>query len=182
MPCGPGTRSRTLECFDIRFNPATKVVLSNCEQAGLAMPTTVSTCNLGACSATWWYSGPWGTCSETCGSDGIQTRTVECRTAGGDSVPDADVRRSSLEQQPCVHAHVCSNPAWLVCPAVYRGQARDTAWLQQRAVRQLRVESPRLGRVRQAVWCRRQRQAVPQRVLPEPRHAGYRRPCEVHGY
>merc|ERR1719163_2053278 len=68
--------------------------------------------NLGACSATWWYSGPWGTCSETCGSDGIQTRTVECRTAAGDSVPDADCTEAKPVTQRGCNNVPCASYKW----------------------------------------------------------------------
>lgn len=35
------------------------------------------TCNSQPCPA-WWWSGPWQTCSVTCGPDGIRRRTVIC--------------------------------------------------------------------------------------------------------
>ncbi|MPC33098.1 A disintegrin and metalloproteinase with thrombospondin motifs 7 [Portunus trituberculatus] len=71
------------------------------------------TCNTHACPA-WWWSGPWQSCSVTCGGEGIRRRTVICVRSFGpteqmallDSACDQSGKPHETEpcpsQAPCV--------------------------------------------------------------------------------
>ena len=73
-------------------------------------------CNPQPCPATW-VTGPWGTCSVTCGP-GLQTRSLTCRqhvSGTGDSEP------VSPSLCPSDHSHVTSRECSLgTCPNVTR--------------------------------------------------------------
>jgi hypothetical protein len=68
--CGPGTQTRTLSCQN--------GLVPNSVCLSPAPPTSQS-CSNPDCT---WTTGPWGACSETCGYDGTQTRTVTCPVSG----------------------------------------------------------------------------------------------------
>ncbi|XP_063874225.1 A disintegrin and metalloproteinase with thrombospondin motifs 7-like isoform X1 [Scylla paramamosain] len=109
VTCGSGTQVSRVQCME--------------QEAGLVEDRYCSsqtrpkdrsrTCNTHACPA-WWWSGPWQSCSVTCGAGGIRRRTVICVRSFGpteqmallDSACDQSGKPHETEacpsQAPCV--------------------------------------------------------------------------------
>ena len=68
---------------------------------------------MGLCWETYeWIVSPWGECSETCGKDVHQSRTVTCSNSGGfvvadenclEPMPDTSTKCENVS--PCVNFH-----------------------------------------------------------------------------
>ncbi|NXY42259.1 PPN protein, partial [Ceuthmochares aereus] len=83
--CGGGTQTRSVYCvaFD---GQSSQGVVDNTECMAFAQqPRTSQPCNLRQCAT--WSTGPWSECSASCG-EGVQTRTVTCRTQQGSQAQD----------------------------------------------------------------------------------------------
>lgn len=84
-PCGPGTQSRAVECFN------GKSTVDDVECEGNKPEVEVRPCFLKACPGddplkpVWVATEDFGTCSVPCGGDGIQTRIYIC--VNQDSIP-----------------------------------------------------------------------------------------------
>ncbi len=78
--CGNGTQTRTVYCTNI-LTPATKVDDALCSST--TKPSTADqTCSVPSSCTFSWSMGEYSTCSgATCGSNGTQTRTVQCKAA-----------------------------------------------------------------------------------------------------
>ena len=77
-------------------------------------------CNPQPCPATW-VTGPWGTCSVTCGP-GLQTRSLTCHVSSGNGNTE---RHVSPTLCPSNHSHVTSRECSLgTCPE----DAADTGY------------------------------------------------------
>ncbi|KAL9849555.1 papilin isoform 1-T1 [Geothlypis trichas] len=83
--CGRGTQTRSVYCvaFDGQ-SPQGVVDDSECV-AFAQQPRRSQPCNLRPCAT--WSTGPWSQCSASCG-EGVQTRTVTCRTQQGSQAQD----------------------------------------------------------------------------------------------
>ncbi|NWS53575.1 PPN protein, partial [Chunga burmeisteri] len=83
--CGGGTQTRSVYCvaFD---GQSSQGVVDNAECMAFAQqPRSSQPCNLRQCAT--WSTGPWSECSASCG-EGVQTRTVTCRTQQGSRAQD----------------------------------------------------------------------------------------------
>ncbi|NWR70372.1 PPN protein, partial [Centropus unirufus] len=83
--CGGGTQTRSVYCvaFD---GQSSQGVVDNAECMAFAQqPHSSQPCNLRQCAT--WSPGPWSECSASCG-EGVQTRTVTCRTQQGSQAQD----------------------------------------------------------------------------------------------
>ena len=72
VPCGGGTGYVAINCVDQNGNPAP---VSQCDEYAGPKPSGLIPCNTQPCS---WNIGDWSACSKTCGTGGVQTRTVTC--------------------------------------------------------------------------------------------------------
>ncbi|XP_077987002.1 cubilin-like [Glandiceps talaboti] len=116
LSCGDGVQSRSVSCNSL----STTFVVdeSNCVSEGLTRPSTTQACNLGVCPLVptyEYYTGPYGTCSVTCGS-GVESRDVYCREVGTTTeVAEAQCITQGLTKPTSVQACTLS-----ACPsAVY---------------------------------------------------------------
>ncbi|PZC74553.1 hypothetical protein B5X24_HaOG207687 [Helicoverpa armigera] len=72
--CGGGFQTRNVTC---RSREELEIVDDELCDAGLKPPTN-QTCNTDPCPAEW-NEGPWGNCSQRCGSGGVRSREVTCQ-------------------------------------------------------------------------------------------------------
>ncbi|XP_069494743.1 papilin isoform X2 [Ambystoma mexicanum] len=94
--CGGGTQSRSVYCASYDGRSA-QTVVSDAECAAFSeKPHAQQACSLRSCAT--WSIGPWSECSARCG-EGVQERTVGCRTESGASVQDF---ACSLASKPAV--------------------------------------------------------------------------------
>ncbi|XP_053330825.1 papilin isoform X2 [Spea bombifrons] len=83
--CGGGIQTRSVYCVSYEGR-ASQQVVNDAECAAFTeKPATQQACNLKACAK--WNVGQWTECSAQCG-EGIQKRTVTCRTDSGAVVQD----------------------------------------------------------------------------------------------
>ncbi|NXG02073.1 PPN protein, partial [Sakesphorus luctuosus] len=83
--CGGGTQTRSVYCvtFD---GQSSQGVVDNAEcMAFSQQPRSSQPCNVRQCAS--WSTGPWSECSASCG-EGVQTRTVTCKTQQGSQAQD----------------------------------------------------------------------------------------------
>ncbi|XP_075048304.1 papilin isoform X2 [Mixophyes fleayi] len=83
--CGGGTQTRSVSCISYEGRASQQTVNEAECTAFTEKPSTQQVCNLRACAR--WNTGPWTQCSNECG-EGIQKRTVTCRTDSGAIVQD----------------------------------------------------------------------------------------------
>ncbi|XP_075699471.1 papilin isoform X2 [Rhinoderma darwinii] len=83
--CGGGTQTRSVYCVTYEGRASQQAVNDAECTAFVEKPTTQQVCNMRACAK--WNSGPWTPCSTECG-EGIQKRTVTCKTDTGAIVQD----------------------------------------------------------------------------------------------
>jgi hypothetical protein len=83
--CGVGLEYRPVHC-----EHATDGTVADAQCVG-EKPTSSRPCFAGPCGSdsVAVFTGPWGTCSQSCGG-GVQQRSVECRDASGAVVADQD--------------------------------------------------------------------------------------------
>ncbi|XP_071829579.1 A disintegrin and metalloproteinase with thrombospondin motifs 3-like isoform X3 [Apostichopus japonicus] len=87
ITCGvAGTKSRTISCYQFRYNddgtlfePESEVAVGFCHEED--KPADITDCQGRPCPAEW-KTGKWGECSATCG-EGTQTRSVKCQRPKG---------------------------------------------------------------------------------------------------
>eukprot|EP01029_Cantina_marsupialis_P008136 TRINITY_DN193_c0_g1_i7.p1 TRINITY_DN193_c0_g1~~TRINITY_DN193_c0_g1_i7.p1 ORF type:complete len:3028 (+),score=1113.20 TRINITY_DN193_c0_g1_i7:82-9165(+) len=72
LPCGNGTRDRTIECI----HQSGLVIDDSFCEAISAKPSTSIACNTDAC-VPFWSPDEWSTCSQTCGG-GLKDRIIRC--------------------------------------------------------------------------------------------------------
>ncbi|KAM4662260.1 papilin isoform 2-T2 [Discoglossus pictus] len=83
--CGGGVQTRSVFCVSYEGR-SSQQVMNDAECAAFTeKPPTQQVCNHKACAR--WSAGPWTECSTECG-EGIQKRTVTCRTDSGSLVQD----------------------------------------------------------------------------------------------
>jgi len=71
-PCGPGTRTRTVNCVD---GSGVIVPDSDCVPP---KPAVSENCNAGLCTGYNWRIGDWSPCLPNCGAVRAQSRAVQC--------------------------------------------------------------------------------------------------------
>ncbi|MFY7948146.1 MAG: thrombospondin type-1 domain-containing protein, partial [Gemmatimonas sp.] len=128
--CGPGVRTRSVDCWVIGSNTFTTV--SQCRNVQEPRPVSSEACNLGACQDASFQVGAWSPCSTTCGSAGIRTRAVTCVAFGGEGIVVNVSRCTPFEATPpstqsCTFEFACSGPAqwvftaWSNCSSTCEG-------------------------------------------------------------
>ncbi|NXO28602.1 PPN protein, partial [Cisticola juncidis] len=111
--CGGGTQSRSVYCvaFD---GQRWQGVVEDAECMAFAQPPRRSQpCSLRQCAA--WSTGPWSQCSASCG-EGVQTRTVTCRTQQGSQAQDFAclMQPKPSATQPCLKENCIQEIGWHV--------------------------------------------------------------------
>ncbi|NXS62242.1 PPN protein, partial [Brachypteracias leptosomus] len=111
--CGGGTQSRSVYCvaFD---GQSSQGVVDNAEcMAFTQQPRSSQPCNMRQCAT--WSTGPWSECSASCG-EGVQTRTVTCRTQQGSPAQDFAclMEPKPSATQPCLKENCIQEIGWHV--------------------------------------------------------------------
>ncbi|KAM8920863.1 papilin [Pelodytes ibericus] len=109
--CGGGVQTRSVYCVSYEGR-ASQQVVNDAECAAFTeKPPTQQACNLRACAR--WNVGPWSGCSAECG-EGIQKRTVTCRTESGAVVQDMTcmVQAKPPETQLCYGENCIQEIGW----------------------------------------------------------------------
>ncbi|NXK95108.1 PPN protein, partial [Formicarius rufipectus] len=109
--CGGGTQTRSVYCvaFD---GQSSQGVVDNAEcMAFSQQPRSSQPCNVRQCAA--WSTGPWSECSASCG-EGVQTRTVTCKTQQGSQAQDFAclMEPKPLATQPCLKENCIQEIGW----------------------------------------------------------------------
>ncbi|KFW06215.1 Papilin, partial [Eurypyga helias] len=111
--CGGGTQTRSVYCvaFD---GQSSQGVVDNAECMAFAQqPRSSQPCNVRQCAT--WSTGPWSECSASCG-EGVQTRTVTCRTQHGSQTQDFAclMEPKPSATQPCLKENCIQEIGWHV--------------------------------------------------------------------
>ncbi|KFV44351.1 Papilin, partial [Gavia stellata] len=111
--CGGGTQTRSVYCvaFD---GQSSQGVVDNAECMAFAQqPRSSQPCNMRQCAS--WSTGPWSECSASCG-EGVQTRTVTCRTQQGSQAQDFAclMEPKPSATQPCLKENCIQEIGWHV--------------------------------------------------------------------
>ncbi|NXB99164.1 PPN protein, partial [Orthonyx spaldingii] len=111
--CGGGTQTRSVYCvaFD---GQSPQGVLDDAECMAFAQqPRRSQPCNVRQCAR--WSTGPWSQCSASCG-EGVQTRTVTCRTQQGSQAQDFAclMEPKPSATQPCLKENCIQEIGWHV--------------------------------------------------------------------
>ncbi|NXX83824.1 PPN protein, partial [Urocolius indicus] len=111
--CGGGTQTRSVYCvaFD---GQSSQGVVDNTECMAFAQqPRSSQPCNVRQCAT--WSTGPWSECSASCG-EGVQTRTVTCRTQRGSQAQDFAclMEPKPSATQPCLKENCIQEIGWHV--------------------------------------------------------------------
>ncbi|XP_052551449.1 papilin isoform X3 [Tympanuchus pallidicinctus] len=111
--CGGGTQTRSVYCvaFDGQNSQG---VVDNAECMAFAQqPHSSQPCNRRQCAT--WSTGPWSECSASCG-EGVQTRTVTCRTQRGSQAQDFAclMEPKPPATQPCLKENCIQEVGWHV--------------------------------------------------------------------
>ncbi|NWX21624.1 PPN protein, partial [Aegotheles bennettii] len=111
--CGGGTQTRSVYCvaFD---GQSSQGVVDNAECMAFAQqPRHSQPCNMRQCAS--WSTGPWSECSASCG-EGVQTRTVTCKTQQGSQAQDFAclVEPKPSATQPCLKENCIQEVGWHV--------------------------------------------------------------------
>nr|XP_027314974.2 papilin isoform X3 [Anas platyrhynchos] len=109
--CGGGTQTRSVYCvaFD---GQSSQGVVDNAECMAFAQqPRSSQPCNMRQCAT--WSTGPWSECSASCG-EGVQTRTVTCRTQQGSQARDFAclMEPKPPATQPCLKENCIQEIGW----------------------------------------------------------------------
>ncbi|NXD89182.1 PPN protein, partial [Chaetorhynchus papuensis] len=111
--CGGGTQTRSVYCvaFD---GQSSQGVVDDAECMAFAQqPRRSQPCNVRQCAS--WSTGPWSQCSASCG-EGVQTRTVTCRTQQGSQAQDFAclMEPKPSATQPCLKENCIQEIGWHV--------------------------------------------------------------------
>ncbi|XP_053111490.1 papilin isoform X2 [Hemicordylus capensis] len=111
--CGGGTQTRSVYCVSYNGH-SSQDVADDVECASLTeRPRSTQPCNMRQCAM--WTTGPWSECSTSCG-EGIQTRTVLCRSELGSQTLDVAclTERKPPHTQPCTGENCIQEIGWHV--------------------------------------------------------------------
>ncbi|NXO81113.1 PPN protein, partial [Sitta europaea] len=111
--CGGGRQTRSVYCeaFD---GQSSQGVVEDAECMAFAQqPRRSQPCNVRQCAS--WSTGPWSQCSASCG-EGVQTRTVTCRTKQGSQAHDFSclMEPKPSATQPCLKENCIQEIGWHV--------------------------------------------------------------------
>lgn len=88
--------------------------LSNEACSAVTKPAINRPCQRPDCPT--WSLSEWGECSAECGSQGLQTRTVQCLKGGGDVLePDQCCGPQPPEARPCLGGTCPTTPTPPIC-------------------------------------------------------------------
>lgn len=106
--CGTGWQRRQVLCHD-ENGPS-----DSCAED--QKPESRKSCDAGACPT--WLEGEWTQCSKSCGEMGMQKRTVECRSANSQTLPEAscDIFDRPPDTRMCNNGPCSNNRNWQVGP------------------------------------------------------------------
>ncbi|NXM53236.1 PPN protein, partial [Illadopsis cleaveri] len=111
--CGGGTQTRSVYCVSFDGQSSQGVVEDAECMAFAQQPRRSQPCNVRQCAA--WSTGPWSQCSASCG-EGVQTRTVTCRTQQGSQAQDFAclMEPKPSATQPCLKENCIQEIGWHV--------------------------------------------------------------------
>uniref|UniRef100_A0A8C4Y5U7 Papilin, proteoglycan like sulfated glycoprotein n=1 Tax=Gopherus evgoodei TaxID=1825980 RepID=A0A8C4Y5U7_9SAUR len=109
--CGGGTQTRSVYCMSYDGQGSPAVVDDAKCMAFVEQPRSTQPCNMRQCAT--WSTEPWSECSASCG-EGIQTRTVTCRTELGSQTQDFAclTEPKPLLSQPCSKENCIQKIGW----------------------------------------------------------------------
>ncbi|NXE46917.1 PPN protein, partial [Casuarius casuarius] len=109
--CGGGTQTRSVYCVAYD-GQSSQGVVDNAECMAFAQqPRSSQPCNMRQCAT--WSTGPWSECSTSCG-EGVQIRTVTCRTQQGSQAQDfvCVMEPKPSATQPCLRENCIQEIGW----------------------------------------------------------------------
>ncbi|NXB93201.1 PPN protein, partial [Vidua chalybeata] len=111
--CGGGTQTRSVYCMAFDGQSPQGVVDDAECMAFAQQPRRSQPCNVRQCAT--WSTGPWSECSASCG-EGVQTRTVTCRTQQGSQAQDFSclMEPKPSATQPCLKENCIQEIGWHV--------------------------------------------------------------------
>ncbi|NXR30918.1 PPN protein, partial [Zosterops hypoxanthus] len=111
--CGGGTQTRSVYCVSFDGQSAQGVAEDAECMVFAQQPRRSQPCNVHQCAA--WSTGPWSQCSASCG-EGVQTRTVTCRTQQGSQAQDFAclMEPKPSATQPCLKENCIQEIGWHV--------------------------------------------------------------------
>ncbi|NXG62902.1 PPN protein, partial [Hemiprocne comata] len=111
--CGGGTQTRSVYCVAFDGQSSQGVVDAAECMAFAQQPRSSQPCNVRQCAT--WSTGPWSECSASCG-EGVQTRTVTCRTHQGSQAQDFAclMEPKPSATQPCLKENCIQEIGWHV--------------------------------------------------------------------
>ncbi|NXT64172.1 PPN protein, partial [Chaetops frenatus] len=109
--CGGGTQTRSVYCVVFDGQSSQGVVDDTECMAFAQQPRRSQPCNVRQCAT--WSTGPWSECSASCG-EGVQTRTVTCRTQQGSQAQDFAclMEPKPSATQPCLKENCIQEVGW----------------------------------------------------------------------
>ncbi|NXI43880.1 PPN protein, partial [Galbula dea] len=111
--CGGGTQTRSVYCVAYDGQSSQGVVDDAECMAFSQQPRSSQPCNMRQCAT--WSTGPWSECSASCG-EGVQTRTVTCKTQQGSQAQDFAclMEPKPSATQPCLKENCIQEIGWHV--------------------------------------------------------------------
>ncbi|XP_074853207.1 papilin isoform X2 [Carettochelys insculpta] len=112
--CGGGTQTRSVYCMSHNGQGGSPGVVGDAQCLAFSeAPRSTQPCNTRPCAT--WSTGPWSECSASCG-EGVQTRTVTCRTTLGVQTPDFACLTEPKPplSQPCLRENCIQKIGWHV--------------------------------------------------------------------
>uniref|UniRef100_A0A915LH22 Uncharacterized protein n=2 Tax=Meloidogyne incognita group TaxID=654580 RepID=A0A915LH22_MELJA len=112
VSCGQGIQRRDANCVDSNNRPLED---RNCD---IREKIVVKQCELAPCPH--WQLGSWSQCSISCGSDGFQTRLVQCVDSVGRKLPDIMCTQQKINEQTSINSKISENQKQQLRPQSHR--------------------------------------------------------------